>query len=122
MSNVERKESFNQVCVWPGVVVTSVDDDGDPGSTPEDFETYMQQEFDIRIQFLEEVVTLPREGEEGGRIDCFFAIHEDDISGSFCMKRLQYGMRWIEDVISNCEGEGTKGLFYPVRVIEYCGW
>jgi len=111
-ANVERKDSFNQVCVWPGTTL------GD--STVEQFEKFFMDELNTRIQFLEIIETapdmengMPVEG-TGGRSDILFAVHKDDI-GHFAIKRLAYEIRWIEDVYGN-------GSLYPERIAEYKTW
>lgn len=39
--------------------------------------------------------------------------------GKFAIKRLPYGMIWIEDAISKVNG-GNR--LYPERVKGYCSW
>lgn len=113
--NIERKEGFNQVCVWPGTML------GD--STVEEFVEFFAGKG-WRIQYLEEIVTSPDVVEEvaptGGRIDQFFAIHDEDIS-KFAVPRLALGIRWLEDVMSSVNGYKENPI-YPERVREYCGW
>ena len=107
--NIPRNEHFNQVCVWEGCLV---------GEKVGEFPVFMQQTFGIRIQYLEEIVTLPGDGGEGGRNDVFFAVHEDDIE-TFAIKRLQVGIRWIEDVLSSVN---YRDAIYPKRVFGYKSW
>ena len=112
--NVARKEGFNQVCVWPGTVCGADFISG--------FEGWFLEKFLARVQYLEEVETAPdfKNGHPvegtGGRNDVLFAIHDEDI-GKFALPRMQYGIRWIEDVYGN----GSGGL-YPERVAEYQSW
>lgn len=113
---VELNEGFKQVVVWPGTLV-------EPERVPE-FVTFMHDEFGVRVQYLESITTKPdmdKDGDPiigtGGRVDVFFAVHEDDISGSFCVNRLIAGMRWIEDVLDN-----DNGQLYPSDVKEYRCW
>jgi len=116
MSVVERKPEFRQVCVWPGTVV---------GDEREEFVSSMLNEFGARVAYLEEVETCPDrdsggrcvEG-TGGRNDLFFAVHRDDI-GKFAVPRLAYGIRWIEDVLSEVNGGAA---LYPERVGQYRCW
>lgn len=86
--------NFIQLCVWPGTTL------GD--KTPEEFEADMGEMFEARIKFAEEVKTLPcpEKGEEGGRIDLFFYVHNNDIL-KFSVPRLACGIRWWEDVLGN---------------------
>jgi len=114
--NVERKEQFQQVCVWPGCVVGADDVDR--------FKAWMLDEFGARIQYLEEIETAEDSTGPGGRNDLFFSVHEADI-GAFAVKRLAYGIRWIEDVLAECNGglcADGKPVLYPDRVLEYKTW
>jgi len=114
--NVERKEKFTQVCVWPGTIIKDAE-------IP-DFEKFFKDEVSARVQYLETIKTLPDKNEDGtiiedtgGRSDVFFAVHDDDVMG-FSIPRLQFGIRWIEDVLGNEE----KYSLYPDRVKDYCSW
>jgi len=115
--NIELQKDFEQVCVWPGTVVGK--------EKIEDFERFIDDIFKTRIQYLEEISTFPDTDssgkvvpETGGRNDVFFAIHNEDV-GKFAVPRLQYGIRWIEDVLA--EGNYTSKI-YPTRVFDYCCW
>ena len=115
--NTELQKEFEQVCVWPGTVVGK--------EKIEDFERFIEDIFKTRIQYLEEISTFPDtdstgkvDSETGGRNDVFFAIHNEDV-GKFAVPRLQYGIRWIEDVLA--EGNYTSKI-YPTRVFDYCCW
>jgi hypothetical protein len=114
--NVEQKEGFNQVCVWPGCILDK--------KTGKEFEQFMKKEFRTRIQFLEEIETGPdKQGDEivaktGGRHDLFFAVFKDDI-GAFAVPRLIAGIRWIEDVLAI---GNYRSPIYPKRVFQYCIW
>jgi len=108
---INKKENFNQVCVWPGTLV------GETEATK--FEAFMLKTHSIHVQYLEEIKTLPRieQGYVGGRNDLFFAIHNDDV-GKFAIPRLQTGIKWIEDVLDNEIGH----TIYPDRVALYREW
>lgn len=112
--NVVQRPDFSQVCVWPAVLVGS--------DSIEEFETFMQTEFDARIQYLEEIKTAPDTlngfpiEDTGGRNDVLFAIHTEDVP-KFAIKRLPYGIRWIEDVYGNGGGD-----LYPARIANYKTW
>lgn len=102
MSNVQLKEGFLQVCVWPATVVGA--------EQVQAFEEFMQTELKARVQYLEEIVTSKK------RSDVFFAVHTEDIP-KFALARLAYGMRWLEDVYGNGHGN-----LYPQRCADYMCW
>lgn len=93
---------YKQLCVWEGVLMD--------GQTPESFKEYIEEEMDSRAKFEEQVYTLPEMKDgvpvkgTGGRSDIFFYIHNEDI-GKFAVRRLQYGIRWWEDVLGNGNGK-----------------
>ena len=114
--NIERKENYSQVCVWPGTLLNE-------NEIPE-FEKWILDQFGTRVQFLETIVTKPDkengkavEG-TGGRHDVFFAVHKDDIN-KFAVPRLSVGIRWIEDVLDK---NNYRCKIYPQRVNEYKNW
>jgi hypothetical protein len=93
------ENNYTQLCVWPGTVL------GD--STKEDFENFILEEFDTRIQYHTEVKTLPDLNEDGtpvpdtgNRNDLFFYVHSEDVT-KFAVPRLRAGIRWWEDVIGS---------------------
>lgn len=104
----EKENKFSQLCVLPATTLE--------GSSPKDFEDFFKKEFDCRVKFAEQVITLPdvengRAVEDtGGRSDLFFFIHNDDIP-KFSIKRLTMGIRWWEDVVSN-----RNHLIYPESI------
>ena len=51
--NIELQEGFIQVCVWPGTIVC------DKEHTSKDFIKFMKDQFNTRIQYLEEITTNP---------------------------------------------------------------
>jgi|APSaa5957512576_1039674.scaffolds.fasta_scaffold04498_8 hypothetical protein len=106
--NIIKVEGFSQVCVWRGTEM------GD--QSPKNFEDFIENQFGVRAQFLECVITAPGQGGEGGRSDLMFAIHEEDIS-KFAVPRLSWGISWIEDVYAN-----GGGALYPDRIAEYKSW
>jgi len=101
---------FRQLCVWEG---TSLGD-----NDALDFVEWCEAEFGGgRIKFEEPVTT------KEGRVDLFFRIHEADI-GKFAAPRLQYGMRWWEDVRAS---EGENSVYsaevlarYPIKEVDCC--
>lgn len=97
MENAEQNNNFTQICVWEGVHL------GD--KTVEDFIAFMQDEFKVRVEYLETVTTLPDKDSKGrvvkdtgGRSDLLFKVHADDVAG-FAVPRLAAGIRWWEDVV-----------------------
>ena len=103
------KNQFNQLCVWPGTVV------GDSKKVQEDFVKFFKDELGVTVKYETEVKTLPDTPEcteTGGRNDLFFYIADDDIM-KFAIPRLQMGIRWYEDVLSNGGGD-----IYPTEVLE----
>ena len=95
-------DKFSQLVVWEGVNV--------PPSQIEEFENWIQKEYNTRAKHYKQITTLAGLGGEGGRIDCLFWIHEDDIS-QFAVSRLARGFRWWEDVLSN-----GGGVLYPEQL------
>lgn len=94
---MEAENKFNQLCIWQGTVL---------GDTPiEEFEQFFKNKFNARVKFCEEVITNGNAflGEEGGRNDVLFYIHDDDIS-HFALRRFEIGIRWWEDVVSYNNG------------------
>jgi hypothetical protein len=105
--NIKREEGFEQVCVWPGTVV---------GDDRDQFIQDMLDIFKTKVIYLEEIKTNADETGPGGRNDLFFAVHKDDIT-HFAIQRLSHGIRWIEDVYFNHQGD-----IYPERVKDYQTW
>jgi len=115
--NIVKKENFNQVCVWESTVVGK--------DKIKKFEDFMMEKFKTRVQYMEEIETNPDIDKDsnpiegtGNRIDLFFSVHNEDI-GKFAIPRLQYGIRWVEDVLSDCNYHQE---LYPSRVFEYKTW
>lgn len=112
-TNIEQLENYTQVCVWQGVVIAE-------GEVNE-FQDWVLKTFNTRAQYLESIVVKPNRAlgdanESSMREDIVFAVHSDD-TGKFSVPRLQYGIRWIEDVFSNGEGH-----LYPDRFSKYRSW
>lgn len=114
--NIKRNENYNQVCVWPGTIVGK--------DKIEEFQNFFKDNFNIRVQYLEEIKTKmdksDTSGETGGRNDIFFAINNEDIS-RFAILRLSLGIRWIEDILSKLNGYDQNPI-YPKRIHEYKTW
>lgn len=102
---------FSQVVVWQGILIG-------PEMTDQ-FVEFCATEFDgARVQYIREIQTFPDPGVPGtgGRNDVLFSIHEDDVS-KFAVKRLGWGMRWLDDVYGNGHGH-----LYPDDVRELLSW
>lgn len=119
--NVERKENYNQVCIWPACIVTETQD----LTEIKKFEEFMLENFKTRVQYLEEIKTFPdidSSGnpvpDTGNRNDLLFAVHDQDIP-KFAIPRLSVGIRWIEDALASCN---NSQHLYPERVWKYKGW
>jgi len=106
--NVVVRDGFEQVVVWPGTTV--------PEGDEAEFEAFIKDEFGIDAQYLEQIKTKKSPNGPGGRIDLFFAV-KGDIS-KFAVKRLQYGMRWLEDVLSEVNYDMSNPL-YNEKVFQY---
>ena len=111
----ERLPNYTQVCVFPGLLVDQ--------DKIQEFTDQIKEVFDTRVQYLETILTKPDVDDPentGGRSDVFFAVHQDDIE-KFAVRRLQYGIRWIEDILSNVNGYHLNPL-YPEYVEGYKSW
>lgn len=111
----ERLPNYTQVCVFPGLLVDE--------NKIQEFTDQFKEVFDTRVQYLETILTKPDLDDPentGGRSDVFFAVHQEDI-GKFAVKRLQYGIRWIEDAMSNVNGYHLNPL-YPEYAEGYKSW
>lgn len=111
MNAVKLNEGFDLVCVWSATLI------GEKHAS--EFENWFKNEFDIEVQYLEEVTTLPDRDKDGnvvektgGRNDVFFAIKREDAS-KFAIPRLHFSIRWVEDAILQDES------IYPKYVKEY---
>ena len=102
--DTHMESQFNQLCVWPGVVV------GDSKKVQEDFVKFFKDEMGVTVKYETEVKTLPDETGPGGRNDLFFYIHDDDVM-KFAVPRLRMGIRWWEDVLGN-----GNGKLYPAEI------
>ena len=101
------KGKFNQLCVLQGTIM--------PEGGAKELEAFFKNEMGVTVKFETEVKTLPDTPEcteTGGRNDLFFYIADDDI-GKFAIPRLNMGIRWYEDVLSNGGGD-----IYPTEVLE----
>ena len=118
--SVKLKEDFHQVCVWPGTELQRCDE-----REIMEFELGVEGATDCKIQFLERILTNPDTDENGrevfdtgGRSDILFAVHKNDVM-KFSLPRMQMGIRWIEDVLANCN---YRCHIYPDHVYNYISW
>jgi len=116
--NVKLRKGFSQVCCWPGILLVNSMTFKTKKEAVRLFENAMKKTMGTRVQYLEEIITNPGQGGEGGRNDLFFAVHHVDVS-RFAVPRLAMGIRWIEDAIAEVNG-GCD--LYPERVKHYCSW
>lgn len=116
MENVKLQPDYTQVCVIPGLIMEPDD--------ITDFVEFMKTNIGIRVQYLENIITLPdkKDGKDiegtGGRPDLFFAVHKDDVM-KFAFLRFGLEARWIEDVLSD---HNYSSPIYPERVFGYKSW
>lgn len=103
-------DKYTLLCVWPQCSL------GD--SSVEDLVKFFLDQLNTRIIFAEEVITEPDRDqygktvpETGGRPDLFFWVHDEDIS-RFAIQRLQFGIRWWEDIVGN-----KAHRIYPKKVL-----
>ena len=111
------KEKFNQVCIWPDIIVNETTEE------IKNFCKHFKDEYDIEVIYLETILTKPDQlnGQTvvgtGGRKDVFFAV---DTSSKkiilFRIYRLQFGILWIEDALSSVNYHSD---IYPERVFDY---
>lgn len=107
-----EENKFNQLCVWPGLVLK--DDNHD------EFINFFKERMDARIKIADIVLTNPDldsngntiEG-TGGRSDVLFYVHDDDIQ-HFALPRLKLGIRWWEDVVKYNNG----AYLYPDEILD----
>jgi len=78
--------AFTQVVVWPHTLF------GD--NTEQDLQDFATENFDVRIKLIGEHRI------NSDRTDLLFYIHSEDIP-KFAVPRLNWGMRWLEDVMAN---------------------
>mgnify|MGYP003148030918 CR=1 FL=1 len=90
-------DSESIVCVWPGLIIESAEEALD----------WFKDNFGVDISIIGIVKTLPDPGDRhlenpptGGRTDFFFRLPNEDIGG-FAIPRLQFGIRWWEDIFFN---------------------
>lgn len=90
----------------------------------EDFENLFSERVGVRVQFLIEIETYPDQKngidipDTGGRHDVFFAVHDDDV-GKFALPSKMMGIRWVEDVLADCNYHSP---IYPDYVFGLCTW
>jgi hypothetical protein len=107
-----RKEDYTYLCVIQGLSIEESD-------VP-DFEAFLLDKCGTRVQFLETYRTLPDlcdgipVADTGGRADVIFSVHKNDIAKLHLGHRMELGIRWLDDAISNAPDiyeERIKNLF-----------
>jgi hypothetical protein len=94
-----KDPEFTLYCIIQGLAL----EDGDVA----DFESHILKECGARIQYLETYLTRPtiKNGvavpDTGGRSDVIFALHKDDYTKLHRGHRMNMGIRWLDDAISN---------------------
>ena len=78
---------FTQVVVWPHTLLGE-------GNTEQDFQQFITDAFGARIKLIGEHRI------NNDRTDLLFYVHSEDIP-KFALARLNWGMRWLEDVMAN---------------------
>lgn len=120
--NVEfDKEKYGQICIWQSTVLAKEQID--------ELQEMFKDQFDVEVLFLEQLLTksdVDHNGNiisgTGNRSDVFLAVDTSSPKfGQFCIKRLQLGIRWIEDATSMTNGYHENPI-YPQRVLDYATW
>jgi len=114
-TNPEIPEGYGQVCVICGMYMGK-------DSDITDFEKMIKETFDIEAKYLCMVHTYPDRDSSGSKVDgtgsrcdTFFTIKDSDVA-KFAVPRLQYGIRWLEDVLNN------NPSIYPARISKLRKW
>jgi len=110
-AEVRPDDDYSCLCIWSGTIVEQ--EDVDSGQVDEFFGKAMKCEHPIRPVGC--VYTVPdRDGgqivkDTGGRCDFVFYVHNEDVM-RFAVPRLNYGIRWWDDVVSN-----KSHIIYPAK-------
>ena len=101
-----RDDNYKQVCVWQG---THVEWD-----EYEQVQNFLKVSFNMQhpIKIIGNIITLPSAGGPGGRSDFCFLIHNEEKALSN-VKRLEFSIRWWEDVLMNLSKTDQK--IYPLK-------
>src|SRR5699024_9787676 len=78
-------------CVWPGAVLPL-------GESGKYLVRYFKENYDVRIEYLEQAKTLPSHGENGGRIDQIFNVYLDSIE-NFKKIKDKIGAEYAKDIV-----------------------
>jgi len=113
--NPIRPEGYKQVCVIEGTYLEKDEE-------IKTFENWLKDVFNVEGKYLETVKTFPDKDEygndvdkTGGRQDLLFVIKNEHV-GPFSVPRLQYNIRWLEDVLNN------NPTLYPKRIHDLRCW
>lgn len=82
---------FKQLVVWPDTKMG-------PGDDADLVSQFAAKGF--RVRYVDCITTRPGLGGPGGRSDCFFYVHDDDVV-NFSLAKILIGARWWEDVVAN---------------------
>lgn len=107
--NSVNNDNFKQPVVWPGTIVTD--------DQTAELEAFILAELGSRAKYIGCFYTLPGDGGNGSRADAIFYVHSEDLN-KFAVRRFQFGMRWVEDVLDNearriADGEQLSTIYVP---------
>lgn len=106
-----KKPTNGTVLVWPGIILKENEE--------EEFKEFLLDMGVKRVEILGTLITQPDKGKSdksGGRSDLFFEVF--DAKKSFWLKRLQFGMRLLGDVLSNVNGYRDNPI-YGMDIYDY---
>jgi uncharacterized hydantoinase/oxoprolinase family protein len=81
-----NKKQKRQVCVWENTLVGE--------DKVKEFEEFIKEKFGVKAKYIKEVKS------KRGDNDVLFEL-VGKYPTRFCVERLQYRIRWIEDVLDN---------------------
>tara|TARA_R100000655_G_scaffold28734_1_gene58483 strand:+ start:33822 stop:34202 length:381 start_codon:yes stop_codon:yes gene_type:complete len=103
MSNINKdiqlRQSHTQLCVWLAIGVQNAEK---PISIKE-FEDFMMDELNYRVQYIYEYATRADNSGEGGRNDVVFALHKDDVMRMIGDRFIRFNgdIKWYDDYKAN---------------------
>tara|TARA_R110002012_G_scaffold25229_4_gene83856 strand:+ start:730 stop:1086 length:357 start_codon:yes stop_codon:yes gene_type:complete len=107
------RDIYTQVCAWVGTACKLAD-------TPmaeADFETFMEEELDFRVKYIDEYRT--HDDSNPDRVDLLFALHEDDVNRMVTDRFTTFNgeVKWYEDYVVN-----SKSVIPKSRVLPNVTW